>query len=166
MPICRSPNVLFPPFKQRLEHGVKLARQAGLLVYIFETWRTNRRQGDLYAIGRTTKGENVTAERPMGQIVTRSRPGESWHEYGVAADLVFDADPDKPGAQWTWVGDYKRVDRIMRAVGLETVPGDSPHWQLTGGMSIGEAERLLESDGLVAVWLEIEARMIRAGIKI
>lgn len=155
MSIIRSTNILFPPFKSRLEHGLNLCRQAGHQVYPFETWRSSRRQGELYAQGRTTPGP----------IVTKARPGESFHQYACAADLVFDGDPDKPGVQWSWTsGSYKSVAKIMSAVGLESVPGDSPHWQLTGGLSVHEAERLLDSGGLPLVWLEIERRLIAKGI--
>ncbi|GAG18820.1 unnamed protein product, partial [marine sediment metagenome] len=58
-------------------------------VLITDTLRTNARQAELYAKGRETKGPKVT----------NARPGQSFHNYGVAWDAVpwefMVNDPDK-----------------------------------------------------------------------
>lgn len=160
-PICRSLNLLYGPFRAHLEHGLKLARQTGLQVHVFESWRSFDRQADLYAQGRTAPGA----------VVTRARPGESWHHYGVAVDLVFDGD-EKPGVQWSWDGDYvgsrtsdyADLGKILTIAGLTWYgePGsgfyEKPHFQMTFGLTIQDAQRLFRQGGLPAVWLELDKR--------
>lgn len=149
--IHRSLNLLFGPLRTRLDLGLAQARKAGLVVHPFETYRTNYRQGLLYAQGRTAPGK----------IVTRARPGESWHEYGLAVDLAFDRIPETPRIEWTWESNrWADLKAIMQGVGLETISWEAPHVQLTAGMTVAEAERILESDGLMAVWIEVERRLI------
>lgn len=56
-------------------------------IQVFEALRDHKRQAELYAQGRTAPGP----------IVTNAAPGTSWHNFGFAVDVVFDADPVKPG---------------------------------------------------------------------
>lgn len=99
------------------------------------TLRTVAEQNELYAQGRTKPGP----------IVTRARGLDSWHNYGMAVDIVLlvggkavwdiKTDYDKDGRSdwmevvdifkrygWEWGGDWKFVD--------------NPHFQKTMGNSI------------------------------
>ena len=101
------------------------------------TLRTFAEQNELFAQGRTKPGT----------IVTRARGGQSWHNYGLAVDIVLlvggkaswdiKTDFDKDGRSdwmevvdifkrygWEWGGDWKFFD--------------APHFQKTFGMSINE----------------------------
>ena len=101
------------------------------------TLRTFAEQNDLFAQGRTKPGA----------IVTRAKGGQSWHNYGLAVDIVLivggkaswdiKTDFDKDGRSdwmevvdifkrygWEWGGDWKFFD--------------APHFQKTFGMSINE----------------------------
>ena len=101
------------------------------------TLRTFAEQNDLFAQGRTKPGA----------IVTRAKGGQSWHNYGLAVDIVLlvggkaswdiKTDYDKDGRSdwmevvdifkrygWEWGGDWKFFD--------------APHFQKTFGMSINE----------------------------
>lgn len=101
------------------------------------TLRTFAEQNELFAQGRTKPGA----------IVTRARGGQSWHNYGLAVDIVLlvggkaswdiKTDFDKDGRSdwmevvdifkrygWEWGGDWKFFD--------------APHFQKTFGMSINE----------------------------
>jgi len=62
----------------------------GVHPYITETYRSFERQAELYAQGRTTPGA----------IVTHAKPGESYHNYYLAADFVLLID-----GQESWVVD-------------------------------------------------------------
>lgn len=101
------------------------------------TLRTFAEQNELFAKGRTKPGT----------IVTRAKGGQSWHNYGMAVDIVLlvdgkaswdiKTDFDKDGRSdwmevvdifkrygWEWGGDWKFFD--------------PPHFQKTFAMSINE----------------------------
>lgn len=144
-------DLLLPAFRSRLTMGVAQARKAGLDVYVFEAWRSPVRQTELYAEGRQVPGG----------IVTDAPAWESWHQFGVAADLVFGG----PG-KWTWEGDYGRLGPILEAQGLEWygAPGakfhELPHFEFTAGLTIGEANAIMKTDGLLGVWAAIMAKTV------
>lgn len=48
--------------------------------------RSSKQQEDLYAIGRTVPGANVSPEHLMGDTVTNAKPDDSPHNYGCATD--------------------------------------------------------------------------------
>lgn len=157
--IIRSLNLLYPPFRDLVEHGLKLARLTGLQVHVFESYRTFDRQEDLYAQGRTTEG----------RVVTRARPGESWHNYGLAVDLVFDGSAAS-GIQWSWdgdhvgdrAGDYARLGAIMTSTGINWLGAagssffETPHFEKNWGLSLPIARELHRVGGLPAVWIELD----------
>lgn len=163
--INRSLNLLFPPFRRMLLRGLAAAHAQRCYAYAFETWRPTERQAFLYAQGRTTQGIKVTW----------ARPGKSFHEYGLAVDLVFDGS-EKPGVQWSWEGDYaderkgdyERLAAIMKAEGMEWL-GDKnierAHFQLTLGMPIAEVETLAKVKGMLGLWDYMEKRMKGEGDK-
>ena len=54
---------------------------------ITHTYRSIQEQNELYAIGRTIKGNKVT----------NAKGGQSYHNYGLAFDIVILLDKDKNG---------------------------------------------------------------------
>jgi len=143
--------LLYPGFWRVLQLGLLKARAAGHDIYMFEGWRSEGRQNKLFASGRTSPGP----------IVTNCEAWQSWHQYGLAADLVFGG----PG-KWSWKGDYKAIGKIMQSVGLEWFgsPGtrfpELSHVQLTYGLNIAEMKQLVLTSGLVSVWLRASARAV------
>ncbi|MDD2989798.1 MAG: M15 family metallopeptidase [Zoogloea sp.] len=108
---------------------VKKAAEAGIDVLIYCTLRDNESQAALYAQGRTKPG----------RIVTNARPGESFHNYGVAFDCV----PFVNGkAAWDDDKAYAQLGRIGEALGLEWAGRwtgklrERAHFQFTGGKSL------------------------------
>lgn len=104
------------------------------------TLRTFKEQAEIYAKGRTAPGK----------IVSNARPGRSWHNYGMAVDIVllvgggalwdiktdFDGDgrPDWMEAVqvfkeygWEWGGDWAFKDY--------------PHFQKTLGQTIDQMHK-------------------------
>jgi len=71
-------STLVPAFRQRVADWFKECWDHQLYVYIYEGFRSNERQDELYAQGRTTEG----------RIVTNALPGQSFHNYGRAIDWV------------------------------------------------------------------------------
>lgn len=108
---------------------VKKAAEANIDVLIYCTLRDNESQAALYAQGRTKPG----------RIVTNARPGESFHNYGVAFDCV----PLVSGkAAWDDDKAYAQLGRIGEALGLEWAGRwtgklrEKAHFQFTGGKSL------------------------------
>jgi peptidoglycan L-alanyl-D-glutamate endopeptidase CwlK len=106
--------------------------------------RTVDEQDELYAQGRSKPGK----------IVTNARGGHSYHNYGLAIDIVMLLDKDGDGkyeeASWDehldfdkdGISDWQEVVAIFKRYGWEWGGDwkfqDTPHFQRTFGKSIAE----------------------------
>jgi len=129
----RSLDDLVPPAKQRAQAFVEAAKAKGIDLLVTSTYRDSESQDALYAQGRTTPGN----------IVTRAKAGQSWHNYRCALDVV----PLVNGkAVWDDQAVWKQVGEIGKACGLEWA-GDwktfkeFPHFQYTGGMTLAQLQQ-------------------------
>jgi peptidoglycan L-alanyl-D-glutamate endopeptidase CwlK len=154
----RDKSHLFPPFAETLLRLEDRLARAHLPFYLFEGLRSHAIQADYWAQGR---------DRP-GDIITWARPGESWHQYGLAGDYVLDGMLDKPGVQWSWDKksdldadgrrDWEQMAEIAVMCGLEAgwywpaKKCDPPHVQCRYGLAIREAQELFALGGLPTVW--------------
>jgi len=128
---------------------VDLCAQAGVALLITQGLRTWEEQDALFAQGRTTPGN----------IVTNAHGGESWHNFGLAFDILVldsvgkaDWDTHHPG--------WMRAAALGRSLGLEwggdwTTFKDLPHFQHIGHLTLGECRELF-SQGLEAIWQRID----------
>lgn len=155
----RDLSLLFPPFRMQVEMLLGKLREAKLPFHVFMALRTFEEQDALYAQGRTVPGK----------IVTNAPGGMSFHNYGLAVDLVLDGMPEKPGIQWSWDiradlnadgrNDWLQLAEIAESCGLESgyrwkkFP-DAPHVQNRFGLSLVEAKELYRAGGIQAVWAE------------
>lgn len=128
----------------------------GVAVGIFEGYRSPTRQAALYALGRTAPGPAVTNAGPL----------ESYHNFGLAVDLVVDGDPVKPGFQWDWSNrrrEYETIGAVAEEHGCEWAGRwkrfpEKPHIQLTFGFQLHELREMLAYHGeLPGVWEEMAA---------
>jgi peptidoglycan L-alanyl-D-glutamate endopeptidase CwlK len=121
---------------------------AGLPLLITQGLRSWEEQDALYAQGRTTPG----------RIVTRARGGQSYHNFGLAFDVVVldsmgkaDWNPAHPG--------WQRAGAIGKSLRLEWggdwTRKDLPHFQYSGGLTT-ERCRALYPGGLSAIWREVQ----------
>lgn len=143
---------LHPILVRRGRTMVELCALAGIPLLISQGLRTWLEQDALYAKGRTI--------RPIGRqyIVTKARGGRSYHNFGLAFDVVVldsvgKADWDISHAGWA------RAAGIGKSVGLEWGGEwqgfkDVPHFQYTGGVSLAECRELFK-DGLEALWARV-----------
>jgi peptidoglycan L-alanyl-D-glutamate endopeptidase CwlK len=108
------------------------------------TLRTFAEQDGLYAQGRSKPGK----------IVTKAKGGQSYHNYGLAIDIVLLVDKDKNGtfetAAWDTKtdfdgdgkADWMEVVNIFKQFGWEAGIDwkfiDPPHFQKTFGKSVRE----------------------------
>jgi len=144
--IDRDLKNLYPPFRELVIRGLAVAHTKGLYAYVFEGMRSEERQSLLYAQGRTLPGK----------IVTNAKPGYSLHQYGLAVDLVFDSDLERPGPQWTWTGDYDGLIKIMVGEGLEVLKFEKAHFQKTWGVSLASFRYIKQMQGLPGVWAYLD----------
>ena len=112
------------------------------------TLRTFKEQDDLYALGRTKPGKKVT----------NAKGGQSYHNYGLAFDIVLLVDKDKNGtfesASWETnvdfdgdgKADWQEVVTIAKQYGWEWGGNwkftDMPHFQKTLGYSVKQLNEL------------------------
>lgn len=132
-------KTLDPDFEDLIIRLINHCHERGINVQVAQALRTNAEQQALYDIGRTKPGK----------IVTNAKPGTSFHNYGVAADLFFLN--DKGQAHWNVIG-FKKVWAVAVELGLDKqglVWGgnfkshiDYPHFQM--GNSLEEAKKRFE----------------------
>jgi peptidoglycan L-alanyl-D-glutamate endopeptidase CwlK len=119
-------------------------------VRITQGGRTFAESDHLYQIGRTIKGANARPGKPMGDIVSNSKAGQSYHNYFLALDFCVLYDKDKNGTfesiSWNLLSDmdkdgesdWMEVVKIFKAAGY-TWGGqwlsikDNPHFEKTFG---------------------------------
>ena len=132
-------KTLDPEFEDLIIRLINHCHERSINVQVAQAYRSNEEQQALYDIGRTKPGK----------IVTNAKPGTSFHNYALAADLFFIN--DKGEAYWD-VKAYKKIWAIAQEIGLDkeglvwggnfksTV--DYPHFQL--GNSLEEAKKRFE----------------------
>jgi len=126
-----KPTALTPLLRRKAEAVILDMKMLGHEIRLVQGFRSIAEQDRLYAQGRTTPGN----------IVTKAKGGESFHNYGCALDFTFRKHGnDAPKNLWEtlgtigkqhgleWGGDWKRfVDR--------------PHFQLTLGYSLSDFQK-------------------------
>lgn len=86
---------------------IKKSYNEGINVQISEGYRSNKRQNELYAQGRTKPGK----------IVTNAKAGQSNHNYGIAVDYFLVSNDGKK-ALWTVNKKWRRVAQIGKNLGF------------------------------------------------
>lgn len=126
---------LVPAVQQRAQALVKAAKDAGIDLLVTSTYRSNEEQAALYAQGRTKPGA----------IVTNARPGDSYHNWRCAFDVV----PLRNGKPvWGTSGPdgdlWRKIGEMGEAVGLEWAGRwtgklrEMAHFQYTGGLTLAQ----------------------------
>jgi hypothetical protein len=141
---------LHPIVAVRARSMLDLCAHAGLALLVTQGLRTWAEQDALYAKGRTIP--------PKGAIVTKARGGQSFHNFGLAFDIVVldavgkaDWDTSHPG--------WAKAAQIGKSAGLEWGGDwksfkDLPHFQYTGDLPLARC-RELHASGLAAVWEQV-----------
>jgi peptidoglycan L-alanyl-D-glutamate endopeptidase CwlK len=112
----------------------------GASVEVISGTRSWAAQAALYAQGRTKPGK----------VVTKARPGSSYHNYGLAFDLgLFKGgkylDSSNPALAEKI---YKKLGELAVSMGIEWAGNwktfkESPHFQITGGRSLSQLKSAL-----------------------
>ncbi len=142
---------LYPPFAQAIIQLQTNCAIRGVHYYWTSGYRAHEEQAKLYAQGRTTPGP----------IITNSKPGSSYHNYGIASDATHDSDLKKPGLQPDWLAPHYDVlgeecAKIPELVwgGTFTSLIDRPHvqWRLPPGVGLADLSRAHKQGGIQAAW--------------
>jgi len=111
----------------------------GVRLRFAQTLRTFEEQDELYAQGRTK----------AGPIVTNAKGGQSYHNYGLAFDIVLMIDKNLDGnfEEVSWdrikdsdkdgIADWEEVTKFFERKGWENGArfGDAPHFQKNFGIN-------------------------------
>jgi peptidoglycan L-alanyl-D-glutamate endopeptidase CwlK len=124
---------LDPSIQSKAKEVLIRANNIGIPLVITQGLRTSLEQQKLYDQGRTTPGP----------IVTKAKPGISWHNYGLAFDVAVLKD-----GKATWPNDnflWNRIGMVGKTVGLQwggdfTTIKDLPHFEFHPDMSIADAK--------------------------
>lgn len=125
----------------------------GIRLRVVQGLRTMAEQQALWEQGRTAPGS----------IVTHARPGDSWHNYGTAVDLIPGL-RNTPAWEPNWDENHPDFQAMIRmGISLGLVSGstwvsikDYPHFQLAGlPVTPTQAQRVyLVAHGLEDFWTE------------
>lgn len=142
--INRDYELLAPFFAQKLRSALAECHEQGYPVELFEGMRSGDRQDWLYSSGRTRDGK----------IITHARAGESAHNVGLAADVVFFIN-----GKWDWSGQYDKVEQIMISHGFSSLKFERCHFQITGGLTAKKAWEMARQHGLLHLWSVVESSL-------
>ena len=113
----------------------RVEQELGITLRVTQGMRTFDEQNDLYAQGRTAPGD----------VVTNARGGQSYHNYGLAIDVV----EIRADGSANWNTDWEAIGRIGEAMGMEwggnwTSIVDRPHFQMDFGLSTSQLRQRIE----------------------
>lgn len=117
---------LQPLVKEKVGIMEEVFARSGMPIRVVEGVRSCEKQNELYAQGRTK----------FGKIVTNAKCGESFHQYGVAVDLIFvDDGYNASDAKWDMLGTIGEELGFSWGGRWQNFP-DKPHFELTLGYSL------------------------------
>lgn len=143
-------TLVAPGLAAKIHQMTDILEPQGVVFRVTQGVRSMAEQAAIYAQGRTTPGV----------IVTNAPPGHSWHEFGMAVDIVpMDQDPPRP--DWNTAHPvWRQIIECGESIGLYSgdefhVKKDEPHFQLTGSFPVSpndDVRALLVDQGMEAVW--------------
>lgn len=129
----RDLDDLVPALAALVQRHIDACRDAGIDLLVTCTYRDGEAQAALWAQGRTAPGK----------IVTNARPGQSWHQWRRAYDVVplINGKPVWATKDPSWA----RLGQLGQALGLEWAGAwrtfkEYPHFQLTQGLTLADAQ--------------------------
>ncbi len=123
-------NTLHPNIRSIATSAIEQAEELlelNTAIHITQALRTFKEQAGIYAQGRT---------RP-GKIVTNAKPGQSFHNYGLAFDIALNIDGKIP---WIVNDDWLMVADVLKKWGFKwggdfVKLKDYPHFEMTFGLT-------------------------------
>lgn len=149
-----------PSLAEKIRDMAGLLAPDGIVFRVTQALRTWDQQHDLWQQGRDERGAVVYP----ALILTKAPAGYSWHNFGLAVDVVPD-DASLAGFQADWDTSHPawvRLIAVGKSLGLvegaewRTFP-DWPHLQMTGRFPVtptDEVRRIYRERGIRGVWAE------------
>lgn len=138
---------LYPRFAAQVESFLNKANRMGYCCGVFSGLRNFDQQNKLYAQGRTEPGK----------IVTNAKGGESFHNYGLAVDVVF-----LDNGNWSWdeKHEWRLLGELGKSFGLHWggVWNDKPHFERNYGYTLPELKKMYLEGGLQKVWSTLDSQ--------
>jgi peptidoglycan LD-endopeptidase CwlK len=152
-------NLLHPrvrPFAQAAFEEINKALTGRAICRLQEGLRTFETQRMYYEMGRTrVNPDGKSLKKPYGNIITNAKAGSSYHQYGLALDIVLLVDKDRNGtyetAVWDTVTDFDGDGKSdwMEAINILKKHGftwggdfrtfkDMPHVEMSFGLSVAK----------------------------
>lgn len=149
-------SLIHPLLASKIAQLDSILQAEGITIRVTQALRSWTEQDKLFAQGRTAPGEKVT----------NCPGGFSWHNFGLAVDVVPDSAQAPDGTflpDWnTSHPDWQAI--VAKATALGLVSGsywktfkDWPHLQLTGKFGANpddEVRQIFKDGGMAAVWAD------------
>jgi peptidoglycan LD-endopeptidase CwlK len=132
---------LHPVLGQKIGRLIEEADRQGLKLYVQEGYRS------------------LEAQAKISSAHTHAKPGFSFHNYGLAADIVFRNKTGGPS--WDEKHNWQRLGELGKNMGLEWGGDwrhlkDRPHFQYSSSKRLDEIRQLYQEGGLKRVWENIQ----------
>src|SRR5258705_592795 len=126
----RKPEDLHPLVVEKARQLIELAQADGIEILVTSTLRSFEEQAELFAIDRVK----------LGKIVTNDKAGESWHNFGLAFDVVplvnGKAIWDSPF--WKRIGDLGKQIELTWGGDFKSFK-DKPHFEFHPNVTLAQA---------------------------
>ena len=131
-----------PVLAQKMKAFLQEAQCQGLNVFVFEGYRSLARQNQLLKSGRNVTGVGA---------------GNSYHNYGLAIDVVFYNNKGQPS--WSQSHDWQALGRLGKKHGLvwggDWRRRDYSHFEYHPQLNIRQIKKIYHQQGLEAVWRKV-----------
>ncbi|MFH0069658.1 peptidoglycan-binding protein [Peribacillus sp. NPDC056705] len=133
-----------PVVKASALEMLERAYTEGITVQISAGHRSLEEQAALYGQGRVYSYNGKSYSNLAKPIVTNAKPGQTYHNYGLAIDFFIVSDDGKR-AIWTVDSKWQRVAAIGKDLGFKwggewSSFKDYPHLEMTGGLSFAQLQ--------------------------
>lgn len=139
-----------PTVRKLASETITTMQGRGYSPYVVGGFRSFEYQDNLYAQGRTKPGSKVTYVKGGG----------SWHNYGLAVDIVF-WNKSHTGPSWDGGHPWQELGRVGKSKGFTRWMGDEgwdfPHFEHhpKWGNGCYDLASTMKSQGLSAVWKKV-----------
>jgi peptidoglycan L-alanyl-D-glutamate endopeptidase CwlK len=128
---------LHPLIAAKAQQLIGLAQTGGIEILVTSTLRSFEEQAELFAIGRTKPGKKVTD----------AEPGKSWHNFGLAFDVVplvnGKAIFDSPF--WSRIGELGKQAGLVWGGDFHSFK-DKPHFEFHPNLTLAQANQRRKSN--------------------